>query len=58
MWTYRPDYRQTACDAFFLMMFFVSMYGELRSGFAGSGTIWFVAVSWWLLEEKPHDYVV
>lgn len=47
-------YRTALLNAFVLTIMFVSMYGELRTGFVGSGTLLFGLIVWliWLEEQR------
>lgn len=57
MWTWKPNYRQAFFDATFFTLFFVAMYGELRSGNPGLGTVFFIGMVWRYLDAKPPDYI-
>lgn len=58
MWTWKPNYRQALFDATLFTIFFVSMYGELRSGAPDLGTVFFIGMLWKYLEDPPPDYQV
>lgn len=56
MWTWKPNHAKTCFNAFFLTMFFIGMYGELRNGGVGDSTLFFIMVFWLLIEEPPADW--
>lgn len=58
MWTWKPDYRKAAGDAFFLTFFFIGAYGDMRTdGIMGFPTLYFLLLAWYSLHEKPGDYI-